>query len=222
MINTVIFDLDGLLADTEKTWYRVFEQFLGTYGYEFLLADYVKHYSGKTVVDNAGAVREKYKIPLSVEEIAAQLIAAEGRVVEDGVDLRPGAEALLEYLHTHGYQVVLGTSSRKPRALSILKQNQIYHYFDAFVSGYDVKRSKPFPDVFLEAAKQAGALPEHCLVLEDSEAGIQAAYAANIPVICIPDLKEPSAEAKEKTAAVLPSLREVIAYLEKHGITAVG
>ena len=67
-------------------------------------------------------------------------------------------------------------------------RDKIEDLFDAIVVGYDVERSKPFPDIFLKAAEKVGSKPEECLVLEDSEAGIQAAYAAGIPVICVPDL----------------------------------
>jgi beta-phosphoglucomutase-like phosphatase (HAD superfamily) len=67
---------------------------------------------------------------------------------------------------------------------------------------------------FVKAAEKAGSKPEECLVLEDSEAGIQAAYAAGIPVICIPDLKQPREEYREKTTAVMDSLTEIIGYLE--------
>lgn len=218
MINTVIFDLDGLLVDTEATWYRVFKNMLNDYGYEFSLEEYVKDHSGKTIVDNLKAVKAKYEIPLSVEEGVERAISDEGKFVEQGVDLKPGAEELLQYLKTHGYKIVLGTSSKKDRAVTILKQNHADHYFDAFVVGYDVKRSKPFPDIFLAAAERVDSVPEECLVLEDSEAGIQAAYAAGISVICVPDLKNPREEVAEKTAAILPSLHQVIGYLDEHGI----
>lgn len=214
MINTVIFDLDGLLADTEKIWYRVFEKMLAGYGYEFSLKEYVQNYSGKKIVDNIWQMKEQYHLPFSCEEGIAQATAEEKKYVEQGVGLRPGAKELLEYLHKNKYQIVLGTSSRKPRAEKILQQNHIDHYFDAFVSGYDVERGKPFPDIFLKAAEVAGAKPEEALVLEDSEAGILAAYAAKIPVICVPDLKEPQLVTAQKTVGVLPSLFDVIEFLE--------
>lgn len=215
MINTVIFDLDGLLADTEKVWYQVFKKMLAEYGHEFSLEEYTQNHSGKKIVDNIRLMKERYHLPFACEEGVAQAIAAEGEYVEQGVSLRPGADALLEYLHKNKYKIVLGTSSRRPRAERILKQNQIDHYFDAIISGYDVERGKPFPDVFLKSAEAVGAQPQEALVLEDSEAGIQAAYAAGISVICVPDLKEPQPEAAEKTVGVLPSLREVIDYLEE-------
>ena len=80
-----------------------------------------------------------------------------------------------------------------------------------------MERSKPFPDIFLKAAEKAGSKPEECLVLEDSEAGIQAAFAAEIPVICIPDLKKPSEEYAAKTTAIMKSLLDVIPFLKGEG-----
>lgn len=215
MINTVIFDLDGLLADTETNWYKVCKELMGSYGKEFTLDAYVRDHSGKTIVDNANLYIKNYDLPLSTEECVEWLVSTEMRNVEKGVPMMKGAMELLQYLKENGYKIILGTSSKLDRALTILKGNQADQYFDDFVVGYDVERSKPFPDIFLKAAEKAGSKPEECLVLEDSEAGIQAAYAAGIPVICIPDLKKPSEEYRKKTTAVMESLNEIIGYLEK-------
>ncbi len=214
MTNTVIFDLDGLLVDTETTWYQVCCELMGSYGKEFTLDAYVQNHSGKTIVDNAKLYIKNYDLPLTTEECVDWLISTEMSYVERGVAMKAGAMELLEFLKEHQYKIILGTSSKLDRALTILKGNQVDVYFDDFVVGYDVERSKPFPDIFLKAAEKAGANPADCLVLEDSEAGIQAAFAAGIPVICIPDLKRPAAEYEEKTTAVMESLYDVITYLE--------
>ncbi len=216
MINTVIFDLDGLLVDTEKTWFQVCEELMGGYGREFTLEAYVRDHSGKTIVDNAELYIRNYDLPLTTEKCVDWLITTEMTYVDRGVDLKPGARELLIYLKENDYKVVLGTSSKLDRALKILKGNQVDGYFDEFVVGYDVERSKPFPDIFLKAVEKAGSKPEECLVLEDSEAGIQAAYAAGIPVICVPDLKQPSEEYRAKTAAVMESLYDVVEYLKRN------
>lgn len=213
MTETVIFDLDGLLVDSEITWYQVTKDLVESYGGSFLLEEYVKNHSGKTIVDNAELFRTTYHIPLDRETIAQNMKAAESRYVGEGIPLKKGARELLSFLKENGYRVLLGSSSEKERAIRILESNQVDGYFDDIVVGYDVKRSKPFPDIFLLAAKRAGSKPENCLVLEDSAAGIQAADAAGIPVICIPDLKKPGEEDRNKTKAVLPSLEDVIDYL---------
>lgn len=216
MIKAVIFDLDGLLVDSEVTWYKVCKEIVESHGHEFPLEDYVKNHSGKTIVDNAELYKVNYQLPYDNETIVDMMVASESRYVEQGIPLKEGARELLEYLKENGYKVILGTSSTRERALTILKGDDADGYFDEFVVGYDVERSKPFPDIFLLAAEKAGAKPEECLVLEDSAAGIQAAYAAGIPVICIPDLKTPGEEDAAKTAAILPSLADVIEYLKEN------
>ena len=94
-----------------------------------------------------------------------------------------------------------------------MNQHQIANQFDYFVYGFEVTKGKPNPDIFIKACEKLDERPEDCLVLEDSEAGVCAAYSANIPVICIPDMKKPSKEIMEKTRAVFSSLVEVISYL---------
>ena len=83
------------------------------------------------------------------------------------------------------------------------------------VFGTEVKRGKPHPDIFLKACEYAKEPPENCLVLEDSEAGVQAAYAAGIDVICIPDMKTPGEKFRKMAAAELSSLNDVIGWLEQ-------
>ena len=88
-------------------------------------------------------------------------------------------------------------------------------YMDDIVYGFEVEHGKPAPDIFLKACEKLDVLPNEALVLEDSEAGIDSAYQAHIPVICIPDLKEPDEVHKERTACLLSSLDQVIEYIEK-------
>ena len=109
--------------------------------------------------------------------------------------------------------VVLATSSKRDRAVDILTRLGVVQYFDDMVFGTEIERGKPYPDIFLKAAEKAHAAPADCLVLEDSEAGIRAAHAAGIDVICVPDMKTPAAEFQQMTAAVLKSLDDVQAWL---------
>ena len=216
MIKTIIFDLDGLLIDSERIWYKVWNDFLGLYGHSFTLEEYVQKYSGKIVPDIVELLAEDYHFSVRREEGADIVNAIEETYVEKGVPLMDGAKELLDFLKENHYKMVIGTSSRKDRAIKVLQKVNVLDYFDDLVVGYDVKRAKPFPDTFLEAAKRVNAVPEECLVLEDSENGIMAAYEANIPVICIPDMKMPSKENADKTVAIYSSLREVIDYLKEH------
>ena len=93
--------------------------------------------------------------------------------------------------------------------------HHILSYFDEIICGSDVQRGKPYPDIFLKACERLNVLPSEAIVLEDSEAGIQAAYDAKVPVYCIPDLKYPHEEYVQKASGIFSSLLDVIDLLEK-------
>ncbi|RGO25129.1 HAD family phosphatase [Dorea sp. OM02-2LB] len=214
MKKAVIFDLDGLLADSESVSYRLYNGLLEAYGTGFSMETFIENCCGKTMVSNMRSMVKEYDLPISVEECCEWIRSRELDYLEQGVELKKGARNLLVYLKKNSFKILLATSSYKERAVKMLELTGIEEFFDDMVFGTELKRGKPYPDIFLKAAEYAKEPPEHCLVLEDSEAGVQAAYAAGIDVICIPDLKQPSKEYKEKATAVMDSLDEVIGWLD--------
>ncbi len=158
---------------------------------------------------------ETCRLPISLEEGLTFAEQKEREYLEKGVNLKPGAAELLSYLKKNQYQILLASSSTRERAQGVLSQNGIAAFFDHMVFGVEVNRGKPYPDIFQKACEYAKEPPENCLVLEDSESGIQAAHAAGIDVICIPDMKEPGPEFENMDAAKLSSLFDVIGWLEK-------
>lgn len=215
MVKAVIFDLDGLLVDTEIIAYRIYDEIFREYGLPYTKEYYARQFSGKTMKDNIAYLLETYPVAGTPEEWFDRILRMENeQMVNCGVQLKPGARELLAYLDRSGCPIALATSSLEPRAMGMLREHGVDGYFDAFVFGREVARNKPYPDIFLKACEKLGQRPEDCLVLEDSEAGVQAAAAANIPVICVPDMKRPDERVLTKTAAVLDSLEQVIPYLD--------
>lgn len=216
MKKAVIFDLDGLLIDSEIISYQLYCDILGKYGYTLTIEEYARTLSGKTAVENTKNVIAAYQLPFTLEEGLTLEAEIEKEYIKKGVALKPGAEMLLQYLKDQQIKILLASSSLKERAVGILKENKVEHYFDHMVFGPEVDRGKPFPDIFLKACEKAGESIDDCLVLEDSEAGIAAAHSAGIDVICIPDMKLPGDEFKRMAVCKLPSLEEVIGYLKSH------
>ncbi|MCI8518191.1 MAG: HAD family phosphatase [Hungatella sp.] len=214
MKTTMIFDLDGLLIDSEIISYRLYQDLLNEHGHPFTVEEYARNYSGKTGVGNMETMIRIYDLPITLEEGLDFAEKREAAYFEKGVDLKPGAESLLQYLKDKSYKIILATSSTRDRALGVLDQNGIRAYFDEMVFGTEVKRGKPNPDIFLKACEKAGEIPENCLVLEDSEAGVQAGHAAGMDVICVPDMKMPGEEFQKMAAEILDSLEQVIPWLE--------
>ena len=213
-MDAVIFDLDGLLADTEIISLKVYQELLEDFGIPFTEETYSREYSGHREEENVQRFLDTYDLPWNFDQTLEKVYELEAQILAKGVNLKKGAKNLLAFLQREGIPIALATSSVESRARMILDRNGILSLFDHLVFAKDVKRSKPYPDMFLKACSDLNVLPENCLVLEDSEAGIEAAYRAGIPVICIPDLKIPAQSFLNKTEQVFQDLDAVRDYLE--------
>lgn len=214
MIDTVIFDFDGLLVDTEIISYEIYHQILDKHGFVFTKEEYTQYYSEKTDTLNAENIIKHYHLPYTIEELLQMTFELEEKISSKGVKLKPGAKELLAYLKANHYHIALATSSFKKRAVNILQEHDILKYFDTCVFLEDVKHSKPHPEIFLKALEKLNVSNKNAIVLEDSENGIKAAINAKIDVICIPDMKIPSKEYLDKTLFTGRSLFDVLTYLQ--------
>lgn len=215
MLKAIIFDMDGLMIDSELISYQCFQEIIKSYGISFTKEEYIQSYPGRSLHTSMKYIKDHYQLNFDIEkEVELFKELEEKYIKKDGVALKKGLIPLLQYLKSHQYKTIIATSSIKERAEKLLNQHDVMKYFDDIVCGSEVKRGKPFPDIFLKACEKLGVEPHEALVLEDSEAGIQAAYDAHIAVICIPDMKLPHDQYVKKVVNVYSSLEDVIPYLE--------
>lgn len=207
-----IFDMDGLIFDTERLFMETRAKVMKKYGYVHREEDYIK------TIGTAGETLNSILLELYGPEYPAERISQETRdkiraeLPQDGPQIKAGIVKLLEFFEERGVPCCVASSSNHSLIESYLTRSGLDRYFSWIISGQDVKKSKPEPDIFLKACAHYNVEPTSALVLEDSVNGIQAAWNAQIPVICIPDLVMPSDEMAEKTVAVLNTADELIKY----------
>ena len=184
MITTIIFDLDGLLADTEGLHFQSYREVLAQHGVDVNLAQYIEHWIRRGQGVTAWA--EEHGLTLDVPLIRKQKFARYQELVQASVQPMPGAVEVLRRLHS-AYRLALASASHGNSVLWVLNCLSITHYFDNILSGDDVQRAKPFPDIFLKSAQNLNVDPSECLVLEDAERGVRAAHNAEMKCIAIPN-----------------------------------
>lgn len=184
MITTVIFDLDGLLADTEPLHCRAYQDALQSERASLTEADYIEHWvrSGKGIADWVALHG------LNVDPLALRVKKSARYLELLASSLRPmdGALELLKVLYGNK-TLALASSSYQDAVDGVLEGLNIAHYFEAIVTGLDVPQVKPAPDIFLTAARRVGAVPSECVVIEDAEKGVLAAYQAGMSCIAVPN-----------------------------------
>lgn len=209
-IKGVLFDMDGIVLDTEKLYTRFWKEAAQSLGYPMthemalgmrslspeLGERRLKDYLGEAV--DYQAVRNK-----RIEMMSAF-------INENGVELKPGIHELLAFLKENRIKTSIATSSPLDRTKEYLSQVGLVDEFDELVSGHMVEHGKPAPDIYLYAASKLGLKPEECLVLEDSPTGLLAAYRAGCIPVMIPDQDQPDDETKSRAYAVVDSLVDVI------------
>ncbi len=214
-IQSVVFDLDGLLVDSEPVWFRVREEMFGRYGLTWTDDDQ-KALMGKSTAAWIEYVDGRLQGKLRRDEILDETIKGMVSQYRSGnVRVMSGAHEALRFCAKF-YQ--LGLASGSPRILidAALDANGWRHYFAQIISSDEVSRGKPAPDVYAEVMRRLGADPAGTVVLEDSESGILAGKAAGTAVIAVPNEHlMPSPEVLRTADVVIPSLTMIDAAMKK-------
>lgn len=213
-IKAVLFDMDGVIFDTEreylKEWNKIFEK----YGYEMKKEIYVS-VMGRGRKKVKEIFKENFGDDLPIEEMYIEKDKMLKEAIENNeVPLKQGALELLEFLKRNGYKTALATSAKKDRVKSQVTHAKINNLFDAIVCADDIVNSKPNPEIFLKAAEKVNIKPENCIVIEDSEAGIRAAFNAGMIAFHVKDLKEADENIKKYCNKNFENLIEIKKYIE--------
>ena len=214
MIKAIIFDMDGLMIDSERVNFECYQERLKDMNLT-MDEEFYKTLLGKPIKGIYQRFYDVYGNDFPIENVIQdvhQLMAE--RFETEGVPVKKGLVELLHYLKDNNYKTIVATSSNRDRVDKILAQAKITEFFDDSICGDEVTKGKPNPEVFLKSCQKLGVNVDEAIVLEDSEAGIQASYDANIKVICIPDMKYPEKQYEEKTFKILKYLTEVTVYLK--------
>ncbi|WP_244834657.1 HAD family phosphatase [Clostridium sp. BJN0001] len=213
-IKAVIFDMDGVIFDTERLYLKTWEKIFDEYGYTMTKEIYTSVMgSGR---DNVKKTFLKiYGDSLPIEEMYLKKDIMIKESIKNGeVSIKDGALEILNFLKENNIKIALATSATKKRVTLQLKLSHIEHLFDTVVCKDDIKNAKPDPEIFLKAAELLFEKPQNCIVIEDSLSGIKAAYNGNITAFHVVDLKKPNKEILEYSYKSFRDLFEIKEEIE--------
>ncbi len=209
-----IFDMDGLMIDSEMVAYKIWKDELESCGYKLDL-DFYKQFIGVPDEDMATGFFEEYGKDFPYYEFMEKYLKKRSEIYEkEGVPLKYGLIELLDKLKNKNKTLAVATSSKRNVVEMILKKQNVFHYFDHFITCDDVVKHKPEPEVFLKALEVGGFKAENSFVLEDSENGLRAAHSAGIRSIFIKDMIEPKKEVLDTVYYRAKNLYEVSEIIE--------
>ncbi|WP_099345913.1 HAD family hydrolase [Clostridium tertium] len=213
-LKLVIFDMDGLIFDTERLSYESWKEAAKEFNIDFDLNLLYKllgtnHESVRNTLHNE--LENKINVDNYIMERNNIYLS---KIMNGEVEKKKGIEELLKYLTDKNIKKAVATSSNREIAYKLLKDAGIYDYYDYILCGDEVKKSKPNPEVFLRVAEKLDIPANQCMVLEDSEAGTIAASRARMTPVIIPDLKNPSEDIEKLAFKKLNNLEEVINLIE--------
>ena len=214
-LRAVIFDLDGVLADSEPWWNKIDAKLLAEYG-----VDYHGEYHREVLGVSYRLAVEFYKTKFGISVPTEELVKRRGEIATEffanRVGLFPNAKRVLEELRQMKLKLAVATSSVGASARPFLDRHWIAQFFDVIITGDEIERGKPEPDIYMCAAEKLGVVADDCLVIEDSLSGIAAAKAAHMRVAAIPDRRFVDPREYDKEADyLLNDLSEIPALVRR-------
>jgi beta-phosphoglucomutase-like phosphatase (HAD superfamily) len=209
-----IFDMDGLLLDTEEVYKRSWTKACSALGFDLTDELYLT-LIGITVADCEKRLVAHFGDKFPLDRFRGDARAGyEVIVAAEGIPMKPGVLVALDWAAERNIPCGVGTSTHTEEARERLRRHGILDRFSVVVGGDQIKRGKPDPETFLKVAEALGQKPEHCLVFEDAHSGVLAAGAAGMPVVLVPDLLAATPEIAAKAAGVFPSLQHAVKWID--------
>lgn len=213
MIKAVLFDMDGVLIDTEKYLTKFWQQAAAEAGLSLKIEDC---YMFRSFASQFASVvfQEKYGKEydyFAIRNRRKELMKA--HIETNGIEIKPEVKETLWAIKQKGIQIAVVTATDEERTKSYLTEIGIYEWFDSVICATMVERGKPFPDVYLYACDRIGCTPKECMAVEDSPNGIQAASDAGCKTVMVPDLTQPDEDSRKRVIGVAQTLRGVLEYL---------
>ena len=196
----IVFDLDGSLMDSMWIWKAIDIEYLGRYGF-FPPKGFQDEIGGLSFFETAVQFKNRFRIPESVEEIMEEWNRMAYEKYAHEVFLKPGADRLLRFCGENGIRLAVASSNSRELVDRVLASNKVTDLFQAIVTGSEVTRGKPEPDVYLCAAEKIGVSPEQILAFEDIVPGIRSAKAAGMEVCAVYDEASSHTEEQKRKEA---------------------
>lgn len=215
-ISAVILDMDGLMLETESIYKLAWQSAATELGFD-LDDDYYLTLVGQTNPACEAALLNRFGDHFPMNDFRGRWSSLWRTIVEtSGIPTKPGLIELLSFLRERQIPTAVATSSDRDYTSLSLRVAQLESWFDNVITGDQLVNGKPAPDIYIEAARRLGVEALNCIALEDSDAGVLSASAAGMITVMVPDLKEPSPQARDAALCVVPSLvdaKSVIASL---------
>lgn len=215
MQKAIIFDMDGVIFDTENVILRCWKVIAEKYNVSNIEQTFYK-VIGTNVDETKRILMETYGRDFPYEKFRGEYRERfYQKIAEEGIPIKKGVRELLSFLKINGFRIGLASSTRQKVVLEELSQAKLLDFFEVVVCGDMVARSKPEPDIYLRACEEMKITPSEVYAIEDSKNGIRSAHTAGLKVIHVPDIVKPDEETERLSDVVFKDLIEVRTYLAR-------